>query len=241
MFSNLFPFLLAAAFAQQIPDRESVTFGEAPDFGAVRDCAVCCFERQLGCYYQNQITAVVGCSLNSCLCSRSDIRTIVTSYLQSCVSRSCSAVSGDVSVALSVFGGYCDRYIAAGVDAGATTTDGDRGGGGGVSPETVTETRTIPLSTLTTTLEIATVQVAATTITVTPDERLPGNQPSNTVTVTVGSSGGLSESAKIGLGVGLGIGIPIFAVSAFLAYRFTRALAAPPEMPPQPIQGSYIG
>ncbi|KAF3288681.1 hypothetical protein TWF970_005738 [Orbilia oligospora] len=219
MLAILFSLLLATltlpsirVVAQQvIPDRESVKFGEASDFGAIRDCAVCCFEKQLGCYMGAEITRA------------------------SCVSKSCSAVSGDVSVALSVFGGYCDRYVAAGVDAGTTPTDG----GGEVSRETVTETRTIPLSTLTTTLEIATVRVAATTITVKP-ERLPGSQPSDTVTVTVGSSGGLSESAKIGLGVGLGIGIPIFAVSAFLAYRFTRALTAPPEMP-QPIQGSYIG
>ncbi|EGX49451.1 hypothetical protein AOL_s00078g484 [Orbilia oligospora ATCC 24927] len=244
MLAILFSLLLATltlpsirVVAQQvIPDRESVKFGEASDFGAIRDCAVCCFEKQLGCYMGAEITRAVGCSLNSCICSRTDIRLIITSHLQSCVSKSCSAVSGDVSVALSVFGGYCDRYVAAGVDAGTTPTDG----GGEVSRETVTETRTIPLSTLTTTLEIATVRVAATTITVKPEERLPGSQPSDTVTVTVGSSGGLSESAKIGLGVGLGIGIPIFAVSAFLAYRFTRALTAPPEMP-QPIQGSYIG
>ncbi|KAF3198187.1 hypothetical protein TWF106_004751 [Orbilia oligospora] len=221
MLAILFSFLLATltlpcirVVAQQaIPDRESVKFGEASDFGAIRDCGVCCFERRLGCYMGAEITRA------------------------SCISKSCSAVSGDVSVALSVFGGYCDRYVAAGVDAGTTPTDG-----GEVSREmsTVTETRTIPLSTLTTTLEIATVRVAATTITVKPEERLPGSQPSDTVTVTVESSGGLSESAKIGLGVGLGIGIPIFAVSAFLAYRFTRALTAPPEMP-QPIQGSYIG
>ncbi|KAK6505784.1 hypothetical protein TWF481_007676 [Arthrobotrys musiformis] len=222
--------------AQQIPDRESVKFSEASDFGAIRSCAVCCFEKRLGCYYDNQITSVVGCTLNSCICSRTDVRSIVTSHLQSCVSRGCSAVSGDVSVALSVFGGYCDSYVAAGSEVGASPTDGNGGG----SPETVTETRTIPLSTLTTAVETATIEVAATTITVFPDGSLPNNKASGTVTVTVGSSSGLSDSAKIGLGVGLGIGIPVFAISAYIAYRFTRVLAAPPEMP-QPIQGSYVG
>ncbi|KAK6343085.1 hypothetical protein TWF718_008459 [Orbilia javanica] len=242
MLTIIFSLLLATlpsirVVAQQIPQRESVTFGSASDFGAVRSCAVCCFEKRLGCYLQQEITLAVGCSVNSCICSRTDIQAIITSHLRTCVSSACSGVSGDVSVALSVFSGYCENYIADGSPVDTTPTDGD---GGGVPPETVTATRTIPLSTLTTTLEIATVEVPATTITVLPDSRLPDNRPSDTVTVTVGSSSGLSESAKIGLGVGLGIGIPIFAISAFMAYRFTRALATPPEMP-QAIQGSYVG
>ncbi|KAK6335816.1 hypothetical protein TWF730_003193 [Orbilia blumenaviensis] len=223
--------------AQRIPESETVLFGSATDFAAVRDCGVCCFEYRagLGCDFGSQIVRAVGCTVNSCICSRSDVRAIVTTHLQSCISKGCSGGSGDVSVALSVFGGYCNSYL--GVEAGTTPAESD----GGTSPETVTETRTIPLSTLTTAVGTTTVQIAATTITVFRDGSTPNDVGSNTVTVTAGPSGGLSEPAKIGLGVGIGIGIPIVAILGFIAYKFSTALTAPPEMPhAQPIQGQYV-
>ncbi|KAK6532712.1 hypothetical protein TWF281_006890 [Arthrobotrys megalospora] len=241
--SSLFTLVLATlpairVAAQAPPDGETITFNSISNFAAVRNCATCCFGAYVGCYFNLEITKVVGCSLNSCICSRTDIRSIITTHLQSCVSKGCSAVSGDVSIALSVFNAYCEDYFGAN-NAGATPTDGD-GSISGVSPVTVTETQMIPLSTLTTTLEIATVQVAATTITVFPDQNSPNNKDSaSTVTVIVASSG-LSDDKKIGLGVGLGIGIPLVAALLFVAYRFSKALTAPPEMP-QPIQGSYVG
>jgi hypothetical protein len=80
----------------------------APGFPLMRPCAGSC----IGCYFgAQQVQDGIGCAANppnECWC-RTDLFTLATSYLSSCVSSSCT-VGGweaDYSSAVSFYGSYC--------------------------------------------------------------------------------------------------------------------------------------
>ncbi|TGJ64841.1 hypothetical protein EYR41_010874 [Orbilia oligospora] len=251
--------LTSRVTAQVVPpdtDNESINFGSASDFQSfvsTSSCAICCFQRYPNgrCTGFNQLTNVVDCSVNSCLCD-GNIRSRATDHLSTCVEFSCFEDTRGIPGAISVFDGYCSQYLAN--DRGGVT--GTSEGSGAVAPETVTvvETRTVPVrtteSSATSTAENETITI---TTFVTPSNEASNEETEkNTVTITTtattaastnastGGGGRLSESGKIGVGLGIGIGVPILAILVYLAYRFVRWPPAAPEMS-EPIQGSYVG
>ncbi|KAF3917046.1 hypothetical protein ABW21_db0207761 [Orbilia brochopaga] len=228
--TSLALFSSPSIFAQQLPKSESYTIESASSYGFLRDCARCCFaDNALVCFTRsNFLTNVVGCTINSCLCSRSDISTAALEHISSCVSFSCSGASGDISVGQKVFNEYCDSYLGI-ADAGPVTS-GSGSSNDGPAPATVTVT--VPQTTITATLRTATVG-GGTTITSFITTTLPGGPLAATSALIVTAAGGLKSSDKVGLGVGLGIGLPVLALAVVFGYAWSRqrANAYPPHIP----------
>ncbi|KAK6336136.1 hypothetical protein TWF696_001703 [Orbilia brochopaga] len=223
-------FLSPRTHAQQaLPKTESYTIESVSSYAFLRSCARCCFGGTALCFTaSNILTNAVGCTINSCLCSRSDISTAALDHISSCVNLSCSGAGGDISVGQKVFNEYCDSYLGV-ANAGPVTDDS---GSSSRGPPAGTVTVTVPLTTVTTTLRTATVD-GGTTITSFIATNLENGQPAATSTVIVTAAGGLNSSDKVGLGVGLGIGLPILALAVVFGFAWARqrAVAYPPDIP----------
>ncbi|KAF3920481.1 hypothetical protein ABW20_dc0106695 [Dactylellina cionopaga] len=231
-------FALNASAQADIPESESYTISSAPGYNLLRTCGLCCLGTvQFECFFANSyLTNAIGCTANSCLCSRADVSTLALNYISTCVKEACSN-SGDISEYQTVFGNYCSGYL--GRDApvsseGSITASGPSGG------NTVTVTSAAPASTVTRTATaterttiVQTIKSVVSVITVAStlaDGSVTSFTSTTTMlvaTVTVQAPSGLKSSDKVGLGVGLGIGIPLLAAVLVFGCILVRRPSAP--------------
>jgi len=152
MFSSVVPIaLLIAGTVAQTPGPQSLI--DRADFSKLRPCAQSCFFYRGG-YTRDYLGQAMRCSLtstllssvadNDCLC-RTDLQLSAHLTISTCVLKSCSSNSNDMTSAWSAYDNYCtaNGFVAAAVETDAPQNAGPTAGPG----PGATVTRILPTST----------------------------------------------------------------------------------------------
>lgn len=120
-------------FVPTFVDAESsISLDALPAYTVLRECARECLYCPK-CLFVMDVGSKIGCGENgdppyfdSCFC-RSDLAPSASSYLTSCIRRSCSSQPADITSAVSIYDDYCSFDREAVPTATPTTTARDRG------------------------------------------------------------------------------------------------------------------
>ncbi|KAK6511403.1 hypothetical protein TWF481_000319 [Arthrobotrys musiformis] len=199
--------------SQTISREETYSLGTVSNFRFIRPCVVCCFDSNDCGVSATDLPDALGCTYNSCLCRRVDIRTSASSFLNECVSRRCSGNPADVSDAQVAYQAYCSVYLS---NVGITTGIGEGNGGGETGGGDQIATMTVAAGTTTVTVgQVTSFVIRVSTFRDSPAEGSTGQGSGN-------SSSGLGTAGQVSLGVGLGIGIPALGLLAYITYLLLK-------------------
>ncbi|KAF2683548.1 hypothetical protein K458DRAFT_431807 [Lentithecium fluviatile CBS 122367] len=192
----------------------SITLQSAPAYAELRTCGDCCVD--FGCAgnpFQDPLSGVVACSVNSCFC-RSDIQSLALQHLSTCVKSQCSN-DNDVTSYQSVYLAYCTldhgNSYSTFTDAGFITGTGATGAK--TVERTIEKTVAETFTSVTTTVEtliptLATFSSLVTYSTTNPDGSvalITSTSATTAAVVTVeaasDSKSTISPSDKIALGL----------------------------------------